>query len=68
MVAKSKGLVPVKIDIDTADGGNLFRQMRGEGVPYIVFLDPDGKAMGVIPGLVGKDEFLGVLDKVLAAK
>jgi thiol:disulfide interchange protein len=71
VIEKSRSFVPVRIDVDeqrevaVAYGGNA-RKYGGVGIPNILFLDADGGKLKHVVGYHGPEQFVSVIDTVLA--
>ena len=59
----ASGFICVKVDGDK--NAALVRQYGVRGYPHTVFLTSDGKILQRIPGYVGPDDFIKVMEQVL---
>lgn len=71
VICKSREFVTVRIDVDeqrevaVAYDGNA-RKYGGVGIPNILFLDADGGRLKHVVGYQAPDQFVSVIDTVLA--
>jgi thiol:disulfide interchange protein DsbD len=71
VIEKSLAFIPVRIDVDeqrevaVAYNGNA-RKYGGVGIPNILFLDADGGRLKHVVGYHGPEQFVSVIDTVLA--
>lgn len=71
VIERSKAFITVRIDVDEQRevavkyNGNA-RKYGGVGIPNILFLDADGKKLKHVVGYHGPEQFVSVIDTVLA--
>ena len=60
----SNQVISVKLDLEKIlDNTELAKQFARDTIPYVVFLDSDGKKLSEFVGFLTADEFLKELDK-----
>lgn len=60
----SNQVISVKLDLEKIlDNAELAKQFARDTIPYVVFLDSDGKKLSEFVGFLTADEFLKELDK-----
>lgn len=59
----SNQVITVKLDLEKIlDDADLAKQFAKDTIPYVVFLDSDGKRLSEFVGFLSPDDFLKVLD------
>jgi thiol:disulfide interchange protein len=62
----SNQVISVKLDLEKIlDNPELAKQFARDMIPYVVFLDSNGKKLSEFIGFLSTDEFLKELDKAL---
>ena len=65
VVGLASKFIPVKIDAGTEAGGKVFEKFKGEAVPTILFVSPQGKELHRFVGFLPPDDFIKEMQTAL---